>query len=139
MVKLLIPRTLVARIEQFGLGKELRAFVIAITNNEHPPRVYKASGVEPLYQPYQDLGLHHHHLHRDGDPLLITQHVENEIFGVALATHATYFQGDKMEWLNVNMEAIDWTEWPALKREVAKHNDFGCDDSVDDDNKKEPF
>src|SRR5256885_1995589 len=120
MSRLKIPRILVARIDKAGLRKELKAFAGAVTNGTHPPRIYKASGVEPVFQPYQDLGLHHHHLHRDGDPLLITQHVDGEVYGVALATHATYFQGDKMQWLKDNLEAIDWTECEALKRKVLR-------------------
>jgi hypothetical protein len=131
MPRLLIPRSLVVRIEQHGLGKELRAFAAAITDGSHPPRVYKASGVDPIFQPYQDLRLYHHHLHRDGDPLLVTQHVENEIYAIALATHETYFRGDKLEWLKQNMEAIDWVECPSLQRKVTSHNEFGADDPSD--------
>lgn len=54
---------------------------------------------------------------------LITQHVESEIYGVALATHETYFRRDKMAWLKANIGAIDWTEWPALKRQVEAYDE----------------
>lgn len=127
MARLLVPRSLVARIEQHGLGKEFRAFALAITNGTHPPRIYKASGVSPNFQPYQDLRLHHHHLHRDGDPLLVTQHIENEVHGVALATHATYFHGDQLAWLKQHMDAIDWVECPGHQRTVAAYDDFADD------------
>jgi hypothetical protein len=123
MARLLVPRTLIARIERFDLGKEFKGFASAVTNDEHPPRVYKASGISPVYLPYQQLGLHHHHLHRDGDPLLITQHIDDDIYGVALATHHTYFQCDKMEWLKANIEAIDWRYCWGLRNEVSQYND----------------
>src|SRR5882762_7895670 len=106
MPRIFIHRELIVRIEQYGFGKELRGFVEALREDLHPPRIYKPSGISPSFKPYQILELHHHHLHRDGDPLLITQHIDDEIYGFALATHETYFRSDKMLWLKKNIEVI---------------------------------
>jgi hypothetical protein len=124
MPRVLIHRTLLVRIEQYGLGTELKGFISACNKEQHPPRIYKPSGVEPLFRPYQMLELHHHHLHRDGDPLLITQHIDTDIYGVAVATHATYFHGDKMLWLHDNIEAIDWGGCEILREQVAAYDPF---------------
>lgn len=122
MPDLLIHRDLVVRIEQYGFGKELKSFIQAIQKGLHPPRIYKPSGTSPTtYRPYELLELHHHHLHRDGDPLLITQHVDDEIYGIALATHETYFRSDKMLWLKQNIEVIDWTGCEGLRETVAAY------------------
>ena len=122
MPSLLIHRDLIVRIHRYGFIAELKGFISAFKNGTHPPRVYKASGVEPLFAPYQDLGLHHHHLHRDGDPLLITQHIGGVIYGIALSTHEIYFHSDKMQWLKDNAEAIDWSDCPALQKKVLSYN-----------------
>jgi len=61
------------------------------------------------------LRLHHHHLHRDGDPLLITQHIDEDVYGIALATHQDFFREDNMLWLQQHIEIIDWT-WTGLLR-----------------------
>jgi len=124
MPRIFIHRELVIRIEKHGLGVELRGFVTAIRDNQHPPRIYKPSGVSPSFPPYEDLELHHHHLHRDGDPLLITQHVDGDVYGIALATHQTYFREDKMQWLKDNAQAIDWTSCPYLYKQVMEHDPF---------------
>ena len=86
-----------------------------------PPRVYKASGIRrdgTRFQPYLDLHLHHHHLGRKGDPLLIVQIVDGAAYGIALARHATYLSNE-MAWLRENRAAIDWTGREALRDEVA--------------------
>jgi hypothetical protein len=122
MPRVFIHQDLVLRIEKHGLKTELRGFVNAIMNGQHPPRIYKPSGVNPIFIPYQDLGLHHHHLHRDGDPLLVTQHIDDEVYGVALATHETFFRQDNMQWLKENAEAIDWSSCEYLKKQVINHD-----------------
>jgi hypothetical protein len=122
MARIFIHRELIVRIEKYGLGAELRGFVTAIKQDRRPPRVYKPSGIVPSFYPYEDLELHHHHLHRDGDPLLITQHVYGDIYGIALATHQTYFREDKMQWLKDNAEAIDWTSCPHLREQVLTYD-----------------
>jgi len=119
MSRVLIHRELVVRIDQYGFGKELKGFIYAIQSGLNPPRIYKASGVAPSYRPYEMLELHHHHLHRDGDPLLITQHIDNDVYGIALATHETFFRTDNMLWLRQNMEAIDWSGCESLQGAVA--------------------
>jgi hypothetical protein len=124
MSRIFIHRELIVRIERYGFGIELRGFISAIRDNQHPPRIYKPSGVSPNFPPYEDLELYHHHLHRDGDPLLITQHVDDDVYGIALATHQTYFGEDKMQWLKDNAEAIDWTACPILREEVMKYDPF---------------
>jgi hypothetical protein len=142
MPRIFIHRELIVRIEKYGLGVELRGFITAIRGGQHPPRIYKPSGVDPNYPPYEDLELHHHHLHRDGDPLLITQHVYGDIYGIALATHQTFFREDKMQWLKENAEAIDWTSCPILQRQVMKYDPFAPIESTDEpdllDKKDEP-
>jgi hypothetical protein len=124
MPRIFIHRNLILRIERHGLGMELRGFIAAIRDRQHPPRIYKPSGVNPSFPPYEDLDLYHHHLHRDGDPLLITQKVDGNIYGIALATHEAYFREDKMQWLKDHAEAIDWTYCPILYREVMSYDPF---------------
>ncbi|MBX9830051.1 MAG: hypothetical protein K2Y27_34290, partial [Xanthobacteraceae bacterium] len=82
--------------------------------------------------------LHHHHLHRDGDPLLVTQHVDGVIYGVALATHETYFRKDCMGWLKDHIDAFDWTGLESLRAKVANYDPFGPD-ADDDEGKRKPF
>lgn len=125
MVRVFIHRELIVRIARFGFGKELKAFISALQSGQHPPRVYKASGVVPAFEPYQLLNLHHHHLHRDSDPLLITQEIDGAVYGIALTTHEIYFHGDKMLWLKKNAEVLDWSDCPALQRKVLAYNPFG--------------
>jgi hypothetical protein len=122
MARVFIHQDLVLRIIKYGLKTELRGFVTAIIKGQHPPRIYKPSGINPVFIPYQDLGLHHHHLHRDGDPLLVTQHVDDEIYGVALTTHETYFRQDNMQWLKENADAIDWSLCEYLKAQVMSYD-----------------
>lgn len=123
MPRIFIHRELVARIEKHGFGMQLKGFISAIQNGQHPPRIYKASGIKPKFAPYAELELHHHHLHRDGDPLLITQHVDDDIYVIALATHKTFFQEDKMQWLKDHADAIDWSLCMHLYRDVMDYND----------------
>ena len=126
MARIRISKTILDRVAQYeGLKKNLKAFVEACQNSTHPPRVYKASGISANgqeYYPYLALDLHHHHLHNNGDPLLITQHVGGDIFGFALTRHADFFQGDKMQWLKDHAEMIDWTGLETLHRDVMAYN-----------------
>ena len=122
MPRIFIHRELVKRIEHAGLGVELRGFVRAMLEGQHPPRIYKASGVTPSFPPYEELELHHHHLHRDGDPLLVTQHIDGDIYGIALATHESFFREDNMQWLKDNAAAIDWGLSPFLYRQVMDYD-----------------
>jgi hypothetical protein len=99
----------------------MKDFIAACTENRPPPRKYKASGIATdgsEYYPYIALNLHHHHLHRDGDPLLITQNIDDCIYGIGVATHAKYILGDKMAWLKEHVEIIDWTGCEWLKADV---------------------
>src|SRR5580693_4126053 len=103
MARVLISGSILARVAHHdGLAKALKDFITACLNDKPPPRKYKASGIAAdgsEYYPYVALDLHHHHLHRDGDPLLITQHLDDCIYGIGIATHAEYIHGDKMAWL----------------------------------------
>jgi hypothetical protein len=116
-----IPREILRRIAPHdGLSKALADFVKCQQEGQPTPRIYKQSGIASdgsAFQPYLRLGLWHHHLHRKGDPLLVTQVVGGEIIGVALTTHASFF-GDKMLWLQQNNEAIDWTLCGDIRTEV---------------------
>jgi hypothetical protein len=125
MPRVFIHRELILRIDKHSLRMQLRGFITAIRDGHPPARIYKPSGVSPSFPPYQDLELHHHHLHRDGDPLLITQHVDDAVFGIALATHQTFFREDKMQWLKDHADVIDWSYCPRLHEQV-----LGYDPSV---------
>jgi hypothetical protein len=108
-----------------SLSKALDEFVEAVRSGEHPPRVYKKSGVAndgTTFEPYIKLNLHHHHLHRDGDPLLVTQHVGDDVRSVALARHSDYFLGDKMLWLQQNAAAIDWKGCEDIQKQVMAYD-----------------
>jgi hypothetical protein len=97
----------------------LAEFVVALQHDRHPPRVYKRSGIASdgsQFGQYLRLGLHHHHLHRRGDPLLVMQHIHGVIQSVALARHADYIHGDKMMWLQTHAEAIVWDGCEDLER-----------------------
>ena len=61
-------------------------------------------------------------LHNDGDPLLITQHLDNRIYGIGVSTHADYFDGDKMQWLKDHAHMIDWTGFERLREEVLAYD-----------------
>jgi hypothetical protein len=92
------------------LFKAASDLVRCCASGEHPPRKYKASGVAKdgsTFQPYLRLVLYHHHLHACGDPLLVTQHIGDIAYGVALTTHAKHF-GDKWQWLREHEAMIDW-------------------------------
>jgi hypothetical protein len=52
------------------------------------------------------------------DPLLITQHVADCIYGIGISTHADHFDGDKMKWLKDHAHMIDWTGCEQLRAEV---------------------
>jgi hypothetical protein len=49
MPRIFIHRELVVRIQKHGLGGELSGFITAIRDGQHPPRIYKPSGVNPNY------------------------------------------------------------------------------------------
>jgi hypothetical protein len=122
MARVSIDKTILARVAPFdGLAKALKAFIEACQNDQQPPRIYKPSGISSKgdeYYPYAALDLHHHHLHNNGDPLLVTQHVDGAIYGIGLATHAEYFHGDKMQWLQDHAHMIDWTGLETLRDAV---------------------
>jgi hypothetical protein len=120
-----IDKAILGRIRSHNnLSKALAEFIDAVREGQHPPRVYKKSGVAndgEKFDPYIKLNLHHHHLHRDGDPLLVTQHVADEVRSVALARHSDYILGDKMLWLQQNAEAIDWTDHEDIYQKVVAY------------------
>jgi hypothetical protein len=92
-----------------------------IETDQPPKRNFKASGVDRegnLVEPYIRLGLWHHHLGRNGDPLLVVQKRDDSYTGIALAKHENYTRGDKLLWLKMNMEAIDWTDCEDLHQAV---------------------
>ena len=117
-----ISKTIILRLKKHnGLYKALGGFVSACQKDQPPPRIYKKSGIAAngtKFQPYLDLNLYHHHLHQGPDPLLVTQNIGNVIASVALTTHAEYFQGDKMLWLQAHADAIDWTGQSKLEAQV---------------------
>jgi hypothetical protein len=120
-----IDKTIVRRIRSHdSLSKALTEFIDALANDRHPPRVYKKSGIAndgTRFDPYIKLDLHHHHLNRDGDPLLVTQHVRDEVRSVALARHSDYILSDKMRWLQQNAEAMEWEGCEDIQQQVAAY------------------
>jgi len=88
------------------------------------PRIYKPSGYAKdgsEYRPYIQLRLHHHHLHSNPDPLLVTQHeADSLIFGIALTTHEAYF-GDKVRWLYEHANLINWGGSEDLEKQVRQY------------------
>jgi len=120
MARVFVSKDILARIARHdGLSKNLKAFVEACQSDKTPPRIYKPSGISSdgrEYFPYSSLNLHHHHLHNDGDPLLITQHIDDCIYGIGISTHADYFHGDKMQWLKDHAHMIDWTGFEGASR-----------------------
>lgn len=107
-----------------GYSKALAEFVKCCEAGKPLPRIYKPSGIArdgTRFEPYLRLRLHHHHLGRSGDPLLVTQHVQDDIISIALATHASYLQGDKMSWLQLHIVQIDWTGCEDLRVQVETH------------------
>jgi hypothetical protein len=121
-----IHRAILTRISRDdGLSKSLKGFIDACQNDRPPPRIYKPSGIAANgeeYYPYLVLDLHHHHLHRRGDPLLVTQHVEGCIYGIGLTTHAEYFHGDRLLWPKRHALVIDWTGLENLRQDVLAHS-----------------
>jgi hypothetical protein len=98
---------------------------VAIEKGEHPKRVYKPSGVNrngERFEPYLQLNLWHHHLGRRGEPLLVVQKLNDDIFIVALTSHAEHFEGDKMMWLQNHMAGIDWSNCEDLREQVATYS-----------------
>ena len=124
-----IHRTILARIAPHsGLSKALKGFIEACQNDKPPPRIYKPSGIAANgeeYFPYLALNLHHHHLHRKGDPLLVTQHVEGCIYCIGLTRHSEYFHGDRLLWLMRHAMVIDWTGLESLREDVLAHSPKG--------------
>jgi hypothetical protein len=112
--KVVIPNEIWRRLQPHdGLFKAAVQFVKCCETGAPIPRKCKASGYAndgSIFDPYVRLGIHHHHLHRSPDPLLVTQHIANEniIVGIALTKHVTYF-GDKMAWLQDHAQMIDWS------------------------------
>jgi hypothetical protein len=129
MARVFMSKTILSRVARYdGLSKNLKAFIEACQNDKPPPRKYKASGISSdgrEYYPYTSLNLHHHHLHGDGDPLLVTQHVDDAIYGIGLTTHRDYFDGDKMLWLKEHAEMIDWVGFEELHQEVLAYDPQG--------------
>lgn len=81
-----------------SLKKNFKQFVECCEQGKDPPRIFKPSGRAAngqVFEPFVKLLLHHHHLHRDGDPLLTLQKLGADLSALALSTHAVYF-GDKM-------------------------------------------
>ena len=71
--------------------------------------------------------------------MLITQHIEDKVYAVALSTHELFFQGDKMQWLKDNAEVLDWSDCPALhQRILADASGATQDEQKTPDNDKEP-
>ena len=106
-----------------GLSKALKDFIRCQQEGRTPSRIYKPSGAAndgTIFQPYARLVLWHHHLHRRGDPLLITQHIAGAIIVFALTRHAEYF-GDKMLWLQQHQSAIDWSGCEDIRAEVVAY------------------
>jgi hypothetical protein len=107
------------------LSKALKEFALAVAANQHPKRVFKPSGIDrqgSRFEPYLRLGLWHHHLGRNGDPLLVLQQRNDRYTGVALARHADYTTGDKLLWLKTHIEAIDWTDCEDLRQTVVDYD-----------------
>lgn len=126
MARVFISRTILARVAPHdGLSKALKAFIEACENDRPPPRIYKPSGISSdgtEYLPYLALELHHHHLHNNGDPLLVTQHIDDSIYGIGLTRHADYFHGDKMQWLKDHVAMINWIGFEWLRDDVLAHD-----------------
>jgi len=125
MTRVVIPAQIWRRLRPYaGYGKALAEFVKCCEEGRHPPRVYKPSGIArdgTRFEPYLRLSLFHHHLSRKGDPLLVTQHIDDFIFGVAVARHSDHIFGDKMLWLQTHIEAIDWGTCEDLHETVRQY------------------
>ena len=129
MATVKIDKTIFRRIESLGLLKELSQFVYACENGRHPPRIYKPSGIAKdgsKFEPYLKLKLHHHHLHRSSEPLLVTQHIGEIIQCIALARHEEYTRGDKLLWLKANADAIEWNGCEDIERLVRDYDPDGA-------------
>jgi hypothetical protein len=99
-------------------------FVSALEAGQHPPRIYKKSGVAKdgsTFDAYVRLNLYHHHLHASGDPLLVMQEIDNVVYCFALSNHADYINGDKMLWLRRYREAISWDGCQDLENAVLSY------------------
>lgn len=117
-----IPKEIWVRLRKDdGLFKAAAQFSKCCEEGVDPPRIYKPSGFErngAIFHPYLILGLHHHHLHNNPDPLLVTQHIGNVIYGIALTTHEVYTRGDKMLFLQVHEHMIDWQIAEEIREQV---------------------
>ena len=120
-MKVHVPREIKRKVDTVeSLKRNLKQFIACCEEGSEPPRIFKQSGRAAngdVFAPFVALSLHHHHLHRDGDPLLILQKVGDDLYAVALSSHAIYF-GDKMAWLKLHHEAIDWNGCEDLRQEV---------------------
>src|SRR5712691_4387253 len=125
MTRVLIPREIWTRLRGYdSLRKGAAEFVKCCEKGRAPPRIYKQSGIArdgSVFQPYLRLALWHHHLHRDGEPLLVTQHVGDAIVAVALPSHRTYLTGDKWLWMQQHAQAIDWALCEDIRKEVSAY------------------
>jgi hypothetical protein len=108
-----------------GLRGALKEFVRAVEGGGIPKRVFKSSGIDrhgDRYEPYIRLGLWHHHLSRNGDPLLILQKVGDNFDAIALTSHELYTRGDKALWLQSNMAMINWDGCEDILQEVGDYD-----------------
>jgi hypothetical protein len=132
MARVLVSKKILAEVAPYdGLSKNLKAFLEACESDRPPPRIYKRSGIAHdgrEYLPYTDLNLHHHHLHSSGDPLLVTQHIDDCIYVIALAKHSDYIHGDKLQWLKDHAHLLDWTGCEHHLEAVKAHNQSDTED-----------
>jgi hypothetical protein len=53
---------------------------------------------------------------------LVLQRIDDEVFGLALTSHAEHFHGDRMMWLKEHVTAIDWLNCEDLKAKVEAYS-----------------
>jgi hypothetical protein len=96
---------------QQGYRNALKQFAKAIENGQQPKRVWKPSGINKKgqrFDPYIRLSLHHHHLGRGADPIIVFQQIGSNFYAINVTSHAEFFNGNEMKWLAINQAAIDW-------------------------------